>query len=89
MASSKSMGTTERNNLLVIEAHSAKDVAQVLVTLGSVWETSVRCASCDVLIKATWAVWDGWALHLLDSANAGENPEVGVGDPWELFCGNS
>lgn len=89
MAASESMSTAESNDLLIIEAHSAEDISQVLVTLGRIGKTSIGCASSDVLIQATWTVWDGRALHFLNSADTGEDPEIGVGDPWELLFGKS
>lgn len=86
VAASKGVGTGESNDLLVVEAHAAEDVAEVLAALGGVWETSVWGAGGDVLVGAASTVWNGWAGHLLDGAYTGEDPEVGVGDPWELLC---
>jgi len=87
VATTKSMSTAQGNNFLVIEAHTIEDIPQVLVSLCGIWETSVWRASSNVLVHAAWSVWDGWALHLLDSTDTGEDPEIGVGQPWELGCG--
>lgn len=84
MAASKSVGTAQSNNLLVVEAHASEDVAQVLATLGGIGETTVRSASSHILIGAARSVGDGWALHLLDSHDTGQDPEVRGGDPGEL-----
>ncbi len=86
MASAESVSTGQSDDILIIETHAAKDVTEVLAALGGVWETSVWGAGSDVLVSTAWAVWDGWAGHLLDGADAGENPEVGVGDPWGFLC---
>lgn len=86
VAASQGMGAGQSNDLLVVEAHAAEDVAEVLGALGGIWETSVWSAGGDVLVGAAWTVWDCWAGHLLDGADAGEDPEIGVGDPWELLC---
>ena len=82
VATSQGMSSGKSNDLLVVETHSVEDISQVLVTLGSIWKPSIRCASSHVLIQSSWSVWDGWALHLLDGANTSEDPEVRVGDPW-------
>lgn len=87
MATTESMGTGQSNNFLVIEAHAVEDVPQVLVSLFCIWKPSIRCASSDVFIQSTRSVWDGRALHLLDTTYTSEDPEVGVGHPWELGCG--
>ena len=79
------MGTAQSDDLLIVEAHTAKNITQVLVSLGGIWETSIRCACCDILIFSAWPVWNNWTLHLLDSDDSAENPEIGVADPWELF----
>jgi hypothetical protein len=36
----------------------------VLVSLRSIGQTSVRCASSNVLVHTARPVWDGRALHL-------------------------
>jgi hypothetical protein len=84
MAASKSMGTAQSNNLLIVEAHASEDVSQVLVTLRGIGETSIRGAGRDILILAARSVRDSWALHLLDGDDASEDPKVGGGDPGEL-----
>lgn len=86
VASSEGVSTAQGNDLLVVEAHTVEDVAQVLVSLGCIWETSIRCASRHILVSSTRSVWDDGAVHLLDGADTTENPKVGVGDPRELFC---
>jgi hypothetical protein len=80
------MSSAEGDNLLVVEAHTAEDIAQMLVALGGIWQTSIGCAARDILICSSRSVWDDGALHFLDGDDAGEDPEVGVGDPWKLLC---
>lgn len=84
VAASEGMGTTQSNNLLVVEAHASEDVSQVPVALGGIGETSIRGASREVLVLAARSVRDSWALHLLDSDDTGEDPKVRGGDPGEL-----
>jgi hypothetical protein len=86
VASAESVSAAEGDNLLVIETHTAEDISQVLVSLGSIWQASIGCAARNVLICSSRSVWDDWTLHFLYSYDAGEDPEVGVGDPWELLC---
>jgi hypothetical protein len=84
VAASESVGTAQGHNFLVVEAHAVEDVAQVLVALGSVGETSVRRAVGLLLINAARSEGHSRALHLLDSHNTGQDPEIGGGDPGEL-----
>lgn len=86
VASPKGVSTAQCDNLLVVETHTVEDVSQVLVSLFSIGQTSVGCTSSHVLVHSPWSVWDGGTLHLLDSTDSTKDPEVGVSDPWELFC---
>lgn len=86
VAAAESVSTGKSNNLLVVKTHATEDAAEVVRALSGIWKTSVWGAGGDVLVLATWAVWDSWALHLLDGADTRENPEIGVRDPWELLC---
>lgn len=86
VATTKSMSTTQGYDFLVIESHAAKDSPQVLVTLGGIWETSIRCASRSFLVLTTWSERNDWALHLLDRADTSQDPEIRVRDPWVLSC---
>ena len=86
MAASESMGTAQCNDLLVIETHASEDGTQVVVAPATIWETSVRCAGRHILIESARSVGDGWPLHFLDTDDTAEDPEIGVGDPWELLC---
>lgn len=86
VAPSQSMCTTESNNFPIIKAHSVEDVPQVSCTLGSIGKTSVGCAGCNISVDTSRAVGDDWSLHLLDSANPSEDPEIRVGNPWMLLC---
>lgn len=80
----QSVSTTQNDNLLVVEAHAVEHVADVAVALGAVGETTIRCAAGDVLVLAAGSPGDGGAAEFLDCGDAGEGPEVGVGDPGEL-----
>ena len=75
------MGAHQSHNLLVVEAHAVEDVADVLVVLGAVGETAVRCAGGHILVLTTGAPGDGWAAEFLDRTGTSQGPEVGVGDP--------
>ncbi len=86
VASSESVSPAQSNNFLVIKSHTSEDVAQMLAALGSVWQTSVGCAGCHILVQSTRSVWNDRALHLLDGDDSTENPEIGVGDPRKLLC---
>ena len=80
----QSMSTNQSDNLLVVEAHAVEDIADVAVALGAVRETPVRCAAGDILVLAAGSPGDGGAAEFLDCGDAGEGPEVGVGDPRKL-----
>ena len=84
MAAAQGVGTAQRYNLLVIEAHAVEDVAQVSVAFAGVRQPAVGRARRHVLVGAAWPVWNGRTLHLLDGYHAGEDPEVGGRNPGEL-----
>lgn len=86
MAAAQGVGAGEGDDFLVVEAHAPEDGAQVRVALGRVGEASVGGAGGEFFVGAAGAVGDGWALHFLDGGDAGEDPEVGVGDPWVFLC---
>lgn len=79
------MGAGEGDHFLVIEAHPAEDGADVVLVLGGVGETAVGGAEGDVAVLSTRPPGDDGALHLLDGADAGQRPQVRVGDPGELL----
>lgn len=85
MAAAESVSTGKSNNLLVVEAHAVEDVAEMVLGLGGVGKTAIGSAGSDVTVLATGAVGDLGALHLLDGADTGKDPEIGVGDPRELL----
>lgn len=84
VGTSEGVSANERNNLAVIEAHTVEDVTDVLLLLAAVGEPAVRSAGAEVLVGPARPPGDGRATQLLDGAGAGQGPEVGVGDPWEL-----
>lgn len=84
VAASESVGTTQGHNLLVVETHAVEDVAQVLVALSSIGETSVGRAVDLLLVNAARSEGHRRALHLLDSYNPSQDPEIRGGDPGEL-----
>jgi hypothetical protein len=86
MTTTQGVSTAQSNDLLVIEAHSVENVSQVLVSLATIWETSIRCAGSNVLVQSARSVWDGRTLHFLDCNNTSKDPKIRMGDPWELFC---
>ena len=86
MAAAEGVGAGQSDNLLVIEAHAVEDVAEVVVGLGGVGEAAVGGAAGDVLVLATRAVGDRGTEHLLDGADATEDPEIRESDPGELLC---
>lgn len=83
MAASESVGAGQCDHGAVVKAHAAEDGADMAAVLAGVWQTAVGCAEGHVAVGAASPVWDLGALHLLDGANATEDPEIGVGDPWE------
>ena len=85
VAAADGVCAAQSHDLAVVEAHAVEDGAQVILLLGAVGEASVGGAEGDVAVLSAGAPGDGRALHLLDGADAGEGPEVGVGDPGELF----
>ena len=85
VAATKGMGAAQSNDLAVVEAHAAEDGAKVLLLFGAIGEAAVRGAHADVTVLTAGPPGDGGALHFLNGADAGEGPEVRVGDPWELF----
>lgn len=84
MAAAQGVRARQGDNLPVVEAHAAEDGAEVRLVLGAVGEAPVGRAHGDVAVCAAGAPGDGGALHLLDGADAGEGPEVRVGDPGEF-----
>ena len=84
VSAAQSVGTHQGHDLLVVEAHTVEDVADVLVVLGGVGQTSVGSAAGDVLILAAGSPGDSRTTQLLDGAGARQRPEVGVADPREL-----
>jgi hypothetical protein len=85
VAATQGVSTAQSNDLLVIEAHSVKNVSQVLVSLATIWEASIWCAGSNVLVQSAGSVWDGRALHFLNRDHTSKDPKIRVGDPWELF----
>lgn len=85
VCTTQGVGTDEGDHLAVIEAHASENVADMLLVLGSVRETSVRGAGGEILVLTAGSPGDRRALHLLDGTDTGKGPEVGVGDPWELL----
>lgn len=86
VAAAESVSTGKSNDLLIVEAHAVEDVAEMVLGLGGIRKTAVGSAGSDITVLATGAVGDLGALHLLDGADTGKDPEVGVGDPRELGC---
>lgn len=84
VATSKSVGTAESDNLLVIEAHSAEDITQVRVSLRGIWESSIRCASSHLLVHSARSVGNNRSAHLLNSNNTSKDPKITVCQPWVL-----
>lgn len=87
VAAAQGVGAGQGDDFLVVESHASEDGAQVLVPLRGVGEAPVGGAGGDVSVGAAGAVGDGGAGHLLDGGDAGEDPEVRVGDPGEFLCG--
>ena len=85
VAAAEGVGTAEGDDFAVVEAHTAEDSAQVGLLFGAVGEAAVGGAEAEVAVLAAGAPGDGGALHLLDGADAGEGPEVRVGDPGVFF----
>lgn len=86
MAAAEGVSTAESDDFLVVEAHASEDLPQVILLLAGIWQTSIRCACNGFGVSASRSVWDGWALHLLNTSDTSEDPEIRIGDPWELLC---
>lgn len=85
MAAAQSMCAAQSHDLAVIKTHTAEDGAKVRLLLRAVGETTIRRAHTNVSVGPAGAPWHDGTLHLLDGADAGECPEVGVGDPGEFL----
>jgi hypothetical protein len=86
VATAEGVGASEGDDLLVVETHAVKDIAQVLGALGGIRQTAIRSAGGDVSVSAARSPRDGRTLHLLNGSNTGKGPEIRVGDPRELLC---
>ena len=84
VAPSQGVGTAQRHNLLIREAHAAEDGAEVIGALGTVGQTAVGTAEADVAIGAARSPWDRRSLHFLNGGDAGQGPEIGICDPGEV-----
>lgn len=84
MAAAEGVGAREGNDLLVVEAHTVENVAEVVGALGGIGETTIRSAGRDITVRTARAVGDVGALHLLDGADTAEDPEIRVGYPGEF-----
>ncbi|KAI6760215.1 hypothetical protein HG531_013416 [Fusarium graminearum] len=85
VTSAQSVGTREGNDFLIVETHTAEDTAEMILALGSVRKTAIGCAARDIAVGTARSVRDSGTQHLLDSTNAGKDPEIRVGDPRELL----
>ncbi|KAI3477905.1 hypothetical protein L1887_60212 [Cichorium endivia] len=84
VATAEGVRTGERHDLLVVEAHLVKDVAQVVGTLVAVRQAAVGSALVGSRVLAARAPGDLGTAELLDGGDTAERPEVRVGDPGEL-----
>lgn len=85
VASAQGVRAREGDNLLVVETHAVEDVAQMAVLLAGIRQPAVARHEGSVAVGAARSPCDGGTLHLLDGGDAGEGPEVRVGDPGELL----
>ena len=67
MASAHGVCSTKGNNLLVIEAHSVEDLSQMVLSLGGIWESSIRRDVVFETIDSACSPWDGGSARLLNS----------------------
>lgn len=79
MATTQRVSPTERHNLLIVESHAVEDISEVLRCLRGVGQAVAGRVGVLVEVGAAGVPRDGGATHLLDSDDAGEGPEVGVG----------
>lgn len=86
VASANGVATAEGDNLLVVEAHAVEDVTQVLGALAGVGQTTIGSAGSSVVIATAGSERDDGSQHLLDGADTGKDPEIGVADPGVLGC---
>lgn len=85
MTSPQSMRPAQSHNLAIIKSHASKNGSEMALFFGGIRQAAVRRAHGDVAILAARSPWDVRTLHFLDRTSAGEGPEVGIGDPGELF----
>lgn len=85
VATTERMSTRERDNLLVIEPHTAENPPQVVRALGSIRETTVWSGLGSEPVDTSGAPGDLGTAHLLDGSNAGQSPQIAVRDPGELL----
>jgi hypothetical protein len=80
------VGSTQRHNLLVIEAHPVENVSEMVSRLGSIGQTTTRWVE-GLVGKVGSAGLPGYvgAAHGLDGYAACQGPEVCVGDPGVLL----
>lgn len=82
------MRAAQRHNLAVIKPHAAEDGPEMALFLLAVWQAPVGSAHGHISIDAAGSPRDIGSLHFLDGACTTKGPEVGVGDPRELFYSN-
>lgn len=85
MAPPQRMSAAQSHNLPVVETHPPENGAEMRLVFRAVGKAAVGRAQAGVTIRPAGPPGDGGALHLLDRADAGEGPEVRVGDPGELL----
>lgn len=69
----------KRDNLLIVETHPVKDVPQVVLILVAIGEAAVGSAVFGKTVLASRTPGYLGTSHLLYRADAGEGPEVRVG----------
>ena len=84
VAPPEGVGAREGHNLPIVKPHAPEDGAQMALLLRPVRETAVGRAEGGRPVLPPGPPWDLRALHLLDGRHAGQGPQVGVRDPWEL-----
>lgn len=85
VASTKGMSTAESNNFLIRETHTVKDIADMSGSFGSVGKTAIGGTCGNIFVGTAWSPGDDGPAHFLQGADPGKSPEIGIGDPGELF----
>ena len=83
MTTTKSMSSTQNNNLFIIESHSIKHIAKMLGTLRSIWQSSIgRTLGSIRLIDTTKSHGHFGSTCLFHCSSTRQSPNITDGNVW-------